>query len=144
MISVNAILISVLITFLSYRNIAETNPSVLLPVVIFLVTGLASLIFASLSARPKVTQLNDADLPTPPARNIFFFGNFVQLPLEQYESAVDEVLHDEALLYGNMSRDLYHLGLVLDLKYRRLTTSYNIFMVGFAATVVTFLITLFF
>ena len=53
MISVNAILISVVISILSYRNIPDTNPMVLLPVVIFLVTGLTSLIFAVLSIRPK-------------------------------------------------------------------------------------------
>ena len=56
MISVNTILISVLITFLSYRNIGQTQPIILMPVIIFLVTGLASLIFAVLSARPKVTN----------------------------------------------------------------------------------------
>ncbi len=143
MISVNTIMISVLITFLSYRNIAETNPAVLLPVIIFLVTGLASLTFAVLSARPKVTQLPSVQDKSKRSRNLFFFGNFIQLPLEDYENAVDEVLHNEDLLYGNMARDLYYLGKVLDAKYRYLSNSYNIFMVGFVATVATFLITLF-
>lgn len=145
MISVNAILVSVLITFLSYRNIGENAPHILLPVVIFLVTGLASLIFAVLSARPKVTKLNPQDRPGGEAKqNIVFFGNFVQLPVEEYEAAMDEVFQDSSLLYGNMVRDLYHLGKVLDKKYRFLSISYNIFMVGFAATVISFLIALFF
>ncbi|RMF21352.1 MAG: phosphohydrolase, partial [Bacteroidetes bacterium] len=47
------------------------------------------------------------------------------------------------LLYGNMARDLYHLGKVLDKKYRYLTISYNLFMVGFIATVLSFLVLLF-
>ena len=42
-----------------------------------------------------------------------------------------------------MTRDLYFLGKVLDKKYRFLTMSYNIFMVGFVATVLTFLFALF-
>jgi len=46
-------------------------------------------------------------------------------------------------MYGNMTRDLYYLGKVLDKKYRLLTMSYNIFMVGFATTVLFFLIALF-
>ncbi len=144
MISVNAILISVLITFLSYRNIGENSPEILLPVLLFLVTGLASLIFAVLSARPKVTMLNAPG--TPPAdarRNIVFFGNFVTLRLEEYEEAMDELFSDSQLLYGNMVRDMYYLGKVLDKKYRYLSISYNIFMVGFIATVGTFLIALF-
>jgi hypothetical protein len=144
MISVNSILISVLISILTYRNISETQPIILMPGVIFLVTGLASLIFAVLSARPKVTklhQLNEKKLD--PKQNIVFFGNFVHLDLEEYEEAMDAVFRDDALIYGNMTRDLYHLGKVLDKKYRYLAISYNIFMVGFIATVGSFLFLLF-
>lgn len=144
MISVNAILISVLITFLSYRNIGENTPQILLPVVIFLVTGLASLIFAVLSARPKVTMLNRPGSPPEEVRrNVIFFGNFATLGLGQFEEAMDELFNDNELLYGNMVRDLYHLGKVLEKKYRYLSISYNVFMVGFIATVGTFLIALF-
>ena len=144
MISVNAILVSVLITFLSYRNIGENTPQILLPVVLFLVTGMASLIFAVLSARPKVTMLNQEGTPPEEVRrNVVFFGNFVTLRLEQFEEAMEEVFNDNELLYGNMVRDLYHLGKVLEKKYRYLSISYNIFMVGFIATVGTFLIALF-
>lgn len=144
MISVNAILISVLITFLSYRNISTNNPMIMLPVVIFLVTGLASLTFAILSARPKVTNLNARQKDKAEVKkNIVFFGNFVTMKLEDYEEAMDEMFRDGELLLGNMTRDLYFLGKVLDKKYRYLSVSYNIFMVGFVATVGTFLIMLF-
>ena len=141
MISVNAIMISVLISILSYGNIMETRPMILMPVVIFMISGLTSLIFAVLSARPKVTSLNNADTKVEQAkRNIVFFGNFVQLELEQYEEAMDAMFRDSELIYGNMTRDLYHLGKVLDVKYRYLSISYTIFMIGFAATVITFLL----
>ncbi len=141
MISVNSILISVLITIMTWRNITEVNPKVILPAVIFLITGLASLIFAVLSARPKITNANknlkDQEIIK---QNITFFGSFIQLPLEEYEQAMEEVLSDEDLLYGNMRRDLYFLGKVLAQKYYYLTISYNIFMVGFILAVVLFLI----
>ncbi len=141
MISVNAILISVLISLLTYKNITETNPMVLLPVIIFLFTGLVSLIFAVLSIRPKVTALNpEGTDPEVAKRNLVFFGNFVQLDLDTYEKAMDAMFRDGELIYGNMVRDLYFLGKVLDKKYRFLTLSYNTFMIGFVATVITFLI----
>ncbi|MEQ8706703.1 MAG: DUF5706 domain-containing protein [Phaeodactylibacter sp.] len=143
MISVNAILVSVLITFLSYRNIGENSPQILLPVILFLVTGMSSLIFAVLSARPKVTRLNPQQTDPQTARqNLVFFGNFVQLNLEDYETAMDEIFQDGELLYGNMVRDLYFLGKVLDKKYRYLSISYTVFMVGFIATVLSFLVML--
>jgi pycsar effector protein len=144
MISVNAILISVLISMLTYKNITETNPVVLLPIVIFLFTGLVSLIFAVLSIRPKVTSMNPTGTkPEIAKRNIVFFGNFVHLKLEEYEEAVDAMFRDGELIYGNMVRDIYFLGKVLDKKYRYLTLAYNTFMVGFIATVITFLVAIF-
>lgn len=144
MISVNSILISVLITMLSYRNIGERHPAVLLPVIIFLVSGLASLIFAVLAARPKVTRLvKEGQLPDLSKGSIIFFGNFVPLQLEEYEEAMDALFRDGELLYGNMVRDMYYLGQVLDKKYRYLTVSYTLFMVGFIASVLLFILTLF-
>ncbi len=138
MISVNSILISVLITFLSYRNIAETQPMVLVPVIVFLVVGLSSLVFAVLSARPKITSnTNNKKI------NIAFFGSFVHLSEEAYQKAMNEVLSDGSLLYSNMVGDLYYLGKVLDRKYRYLSIAYNIFMLGLVVTVVLFLFTLF-
>lgn len=144
MININSALITVLIAFLSYRNIATTNPQILLPVIIFLVTGLASLVFAILAARPRVTMKNEKVTDQDEIKkNIIFFGNFVTLDLGQFEEAMDAMLRDGELLYGNMTRDLYFLGKVLDKKYRFLSISYNIFMVGFIITVGIFLFTLF-
>lgn len=144
MISVNSILISVLISIISYRNTAENNPPIVLPVIIFLVTGLTSLIFAVLCARPKVTSFNEnVTSKEERRRNMVFFGNFVSMDLEEYEESMDALFRDSELLYGNLTRDLYFLGKVLDKKYRYLKVSYNIFMIGFVATVVTFLVILF-
>lgn len=145
MISVNAILISVLITFLSYRNIAETQPMILLPVVIFLVVGLSSLVFAVLSARPKVTRLSPpSDAQGGQNRGLAFFGNFVHMDVDTFEEQMNDVLNDSHLVYSNMVRDLYHLGKVLDKKYNYLSIAYNIFMVGLIVTVILFLFALFY
>ena len=143
MISVNAILLSVLISLLTYKNMTETNPMVLMAVIIFFITGLTSLIYAVLSARPKVTTINKniTDIHEI-KKNLVFFGNYVHLEVEEYEQAIDAMFRDSELIYGNMTRDIYYLGKVLDKKYRYLTNSYNIFMVGFVATAITFIIAL--
>ncbi len=144
MISVNAILISVLISLLSYKNLSETNPRVMLPVLVFIVAGLTSLIFAVLSARPKVTYPNKGITDRNVLKkNTIFFGSFVTMKLDEYEDIMDEVFQDGKLIYGNMIRDMYYLGKVLDKKYQYLIISYNIFMIGFAITVLSFLAILF-
>ena len=76
-------------------------------------------------------------------KNVIFFGNFSKLSVQQYEEAMDAVYRDSELMYGNMTRDLYYLGKALDKKYKFLSISYNIFMVGFIFTVTTFLAALF-
>jgi hypothetical protein len=144
MISVNAIVISLLISVLTYQDVTTTAPQILLPVVTFLITGMTSLVFAVLAVRPKVTQLNTSETAKQDyKKNIVFFGNFVNLELEEYEEAMDAMFRDGELMYGNMTRDLYFLGKVLDKKYGYLTHSYNIFMVGFVATVLIFLVSIF-
>lgn len=144
MISVNAIMISVLITFMSYQNMAESRPMILIPVTLFLVTGLLSLIFAVLSARPHITHHAESkNIDELLQKNIIFFGNFVHLELPDFEEAMDRLLKSDELLYGNLVRDLYFLGKVLDKKYRYLSVSYNVFMLGFVLTVLSFLVILF-
>ncbi len=136
MISVNSILLSVAISLLTYQTLTQRNPLYVLPIIMFLVTSLTSLTFAVLSSRPRVTSL--PPLPNQPPSPVFF-GSFVHLTLEQYEEATDAMLRDGRLLFGNMTRDLYHLGQVLDKKYRLLTYSYTVFLMGFVATVGAFL-----
>jgi hypothetical protein len=140
MISVNAILISVLISFASYRNLAETRPVVLLPVVIFLVTGLASLVSAVLAAWPRVTGTGNGRQSIQP--NIAFFGSFVRLSKDSFTRLLAKNLRDSSLLYENLTHDLYSLGQVLDKKYQYLSVSYKIFISGLIATVIAFILTL--
>jgi hypothetical protein len=140
MISVNSILLSVAISVLTYHTLTDRNPLLVLPIIIFLVTGLTSLIFAVLSSRPRI---NATPNRTAGRTNWMFFGNFIHLSMEEYEKEVDDMLRDGASLYGNMTRDTYLLGKVLDKKYRLLTVSYNVFMLGFVATVVGYLVAYF-
>ncbi|MEQ1744133.1 MAG: Pycsar system effector family protein [Saprospiraceae bacterium] len=136
MISVNSILLSVAISLLTYQTLTNRNPLYVLPIIMFLVTSLSSLTFAVLSSRPRVTSLSTVSGQPP---SPIFFGNFVHLSLDQYEAATDAMLRDGRLLFGNMARDLYFLGQVLDKKYRLLTYSYTVFMMGFVATVGAFI-----
>lgn len=143
MISVNAVLITVIISILSYKNLSEIEPGIFFPSVIFLCFGLASLTMAVLASRPKVTNHLDTDaVKQGTSKNLIFFGNFVKLTEEEYETAMDNMFKDTNLLYSNLSTDLYHLGKVLDKKYKLLAASYNFFLIGFGITVLFFIILL--
>lgn len=147
MISINAISTSVVISFLSYNQMTMQQPRLILPVIVFLVTSLASLVFAVLSIRPRITNLYqpNSTTPTPAANeNLFFFGNFTNYSQEAFSQQMDLILRDQKLLYGHMTRDIYQLGMVLLRKYRYLGLAYDIFLTGFIITVVSFILLILF
>ena len=143
LIRFNSILISILLIF--FKEIIEMNPSIFISGFIFLFTSLVSLLFATMAARPHVTKLNNSPLKSlnEIKRDIFFFGNFVDLPLPRYEEAFNEMLQDNRVIYGNMIRDIYYLGKILDVKFKYITWSYNVFLVGLTLTVLAFIISFF-
>ncbi len=144
MISLNAIILSVVITYLSAKtSVSGTefaqHRSLLLPVGMLLLTTLGSIIFAIISAQPDITSFNVNKNKTDGRKvNLLFFGNFTHLALEDFQKGMHEIMRDKKSLYTNMITDIYYLGHVLKRKYRILRISYTIFMIGLVLTVVAF------
>lgn len=139
MISVNSIIISFMLTVLVRR--LEDYPNMVIPAVIFLVTSVTTVIFAVLATRPNVTSgtFTTEDINNKNA-NLLFFGNFYKMKLDEYEWGMRKMMDDADFLYGSMTKDVYHLGVVLAHKYKLLRISYNVFMFGLIASVLAFMI----
>lgn len=137
MISINAILMSIIISYVGSR--IGTQSWMLVPSASLLITSMIAITFAILSARPSVTS-------EPPSlqevrrrkSNILFFGNFVKMPEDEFIQGIHELMQDSAMLYDQMALDLYGLGQVLRKKYRLLWISYTVFMAGLALSVLLF------
>ena len=126
-----------------YSDATDNKPALLMPAFLFVATGMGSLICAVLAVKPRVTSVVQEATPLDEAkRNIMFFGNFVAMEPEKFEQLLREVMKDKALLQHNFISDLYHLGKVLDEKYRYLSYCYTLFLFGFAASVLAFLVVL--
>ncbi len=138
MISINGIIISILLASI-YPRIVD-NRLLLLPTAVLLVFCLLSLVYAVLAARPRVTR-REATLEDvrQDKANILFFGTFTTMKEEDFLQGMRELIQDPERAYGNMIRDIYGLGSVLEKKYRLLRTSYTVFMVGLILGVVLFL-----
>ena len=141
MISINGIIISILIASVSPR-IGEI-PALILPTAVFLVTCVVSMIYAILAARPRVTSLHVSLEDVRENRaNLLFFGNFVNMPEDDFVVGMHELMGNTDQLYTNMIRDIYSLGGVLNKKYRLIRTSYTVFMLGLSVGVALFLFVL--
>ncbi|MDR6562738.1 MULTISPECIES: Pycsar system effector family protein [unclassified Arcicella] len=143
MISVNSIIISLVLSVLARK--LEDWPNLILPTALLTIVCLVATIFAILAVRPNVTsgKFSREDIEGKTA-NLLFFGNFHQMELTDYEWGMKEMMNDSDFLYASMTRDIYYLGKVLGKKYKFLRVSYTVFMFGFAASVVSFAVAMYF
>ncbi len=139
MISVNAIIISVVLTILLVR--LPYYPNYILPTVVLMATCLGAMIFSILATRPSVNsgRFSEEDIRTKKT-NLLFFGNFHKMELDEYQWGMNELLKDKEYLYNSMIKDIYFLGVVLAKKYKLLRISYTIFMYGLILSVIAFII----
>lgn len=137
MLSINAIIISITISVLIPNY--KVNPELNIPALFMLLVCLLSIIFATLSTRPKITRgtFTKEDIENKKA-NLLFFGNFFNTELEEFEWGMGEMMKDRDFLYGSMVRDLHSLGKVLNKKYHFLRITYYIFMYGMILSVILF------
>ncbi|WP_162051451.1 Pycsar system effector family protein [Pontibacter pamirensis] len=146
MISLNAIILSIVITYVSAQSAIigtefAKHRTIIIPISLLLLTTLGSLVFAIISAQPEVTSFNiKRRKKKVNTRNVslLFFGNFSKLPLEGFQDGMHDIMRDKKSLYNNMITDIYFLGDVLSRKYRILRISYTVFMVGLVLTVIGF------
>ena len=100
-----------------------------------------ALVYAILSTRPKITEgkFTREDIENKRS-NLLFFGNFYNMPMNDFHWGMMEMIKDSDFLYSSMTRDLYFLGKVLAKKYRYLRICYQIFMYGLVSSVLAFVI----
>jgi len=141
LLSVNAIIISLVLSNLITKLDNPSNTYLIYPTVIFVVFSVISMVMAVLATRPNVTsgKFTKEDVKNKKV-NLLFFGNFHKMSLDQYEWAIKELVKDNEYIYTSLTKDLYFLGLVLNRKYKILRWTYTIFMVGIVISVLAFAI----
>lgn len=137
LISVNAIIISVILTVLLRRLEIDTHLTI--PTIIFLAFSVITIVIAILATRPQITQgvFSREDIMSKKT-NLLFFGNFHKASLEEYEWGMSQMMKDQEYLYGSLIKDIHHLGVVLGRKYRLIRIAYSVFMIGIIVSVIAF------
>jgi len=138
MISINGIIISIIIAAVAPK--LDSNPWLLLPTTVFLLGNLVSIVYAILAARPRVSSvpITLQDLQNSKG-NILFFGDFANLPEEQYVEGIFDLIEDRSVLYETMIRNLHGLGSVLRKKFALLQVAYTVFMLALILGVASFI-----
>lgn len=139
LLSVNAIIISICLSTLIPKLDSPSNAHLIMPTFVLLIFSVATIIFAIQSTRPKFTsgkftkeQVKNKEV------NLLFFGTFHQMPFDEYEEAINEIMQDKQYLHHALIKDLYSLGVVLNKKYKFLRITYAVFTLGILLSVVAF------
>ncbi len=143
LLSVNAIIISLILANLIPKLDNPTNDYLIIPAGIFVTFSVVSMIMSVLATRPNVTsgEFSKEDVQQKKV-NLLFFGNFHKMKLQDYEWAIQELIKDQSYVYTSLTKDLYFLGLVLNRKYKLLRWTYTIFMIGMILSVIAFFVAL--
>ena len=108
---------------------------------ILMTVALATITFAILSTRPKVTSgtFSREDIMNRKA-NLLFFGNFHKMDITDFEAGMKEITKNIEIIHDTLIRDIYYLGRVLGKRFEYLRISYNLFMFGLIATLGIFVV----
>lgn len=139
LISVNAIIISVILSVLIRRIEVDTHLTI--PTFIFLASSLTTIIIAIMATRPKVStgDFSREDILNK-STNLLFFGNFYKTKVNEYKWAMTTMMRDPDYLYSSLIMDIHQLGVVLARKYKLIRLAYTIFMIGLFISVLAFMI----
>lgn len=139
LISVNAIIISIIITMLA-GNIGNMSKDII-PILVLLVVCMVTITIAILSTRPNIvtSKFSGADIQNHQV-DLNFFGNFIRMDYDEYLNAVRDMMRDDEYLYSVLLKNQYELGKILSKKFRLVRIAYNVFMIGMIVTVVAFIV----
>ena len=141
LLSVNAIIISLALANVIPKLDSPTNRHLMIPTLILVLFSVASIILSIMSTRPNVTTGEFTREQVKKKQvNILFFGNFHKMKYDQYQWAINEIIHDKEYIYEALTKDLYLLGIVLNKKYMLLRKTYTIFMTGIIVSVISFIV----
>lgn len=139
LISINTAIISAMVAVTVYGSdsgLLEDSAILIMPVLSILITSLVSIVFALLSARPKVVNIHKSQTRKS---SLLFFGVIASFNQDEYLRELHDMLHRGDDVYRHMSIDVYNQGVVLRKKYNLLSYSYQVFLIGFVVSVVLFI-----
>ena len=127
MLTISALVITFSIGHLSH-------PYLRWPVLVLIVSCLATVISAAYAVMPKLDRDFRPNLDRPDC-NILFFGNFMNLEYEEFARLMEGVMNNSSRVYEAQVREVYELGVFLGRrKYVYVRLAYVFFIAGLLAS----------
>ena len=137
MISVNAIIISIMVSFMV--NQYASNPSMIWPTLLLVFVCLVTIMYAIMATMPS-NNINSKKKNK--VIDLLFFADYSKLQLGDYKDQMKELIKDDDKLSDQMLENMYAQGHVLTRKFNLLRIAYTIFMIGFPVVIILYLLVL--
>ena len=139
-ISINTIIVTIVVTILGSGTVISGSESflhltqIIVPLTLLMVACLISAVYAILAARPRIINKGLSD----GKGSMLFFGNYKDMPLDEYLNKMEDILSSNATIYKNLVIDMYNYGQILSRKYKLLWLSYTFFLAGMVLCVISY------
>ncbi|WP_179375762.1 Pycsar system effector family protein [Winogradskyella wichelsiae] len=130
LISINALILSLILG--TVMGQLSSDPHLIYPIIMILITNLASITFAVFATRPELVH-GQSDV-----KNLMFYGNFQDMEEAAYVEGITNLMNEGDELYKTIAKDTYHLGKTIDRKFKLLRKSFHIFLIGIVLSVIAF------
>ena len=136
------ILLSLSSVLLSLSLTQILNPRFTLSIVGLDIFLLITIFFALLTVIGKIKVFNRRKHSVhDPDYSPLFFGNYGDLPYEEYAQHFEEIMNDSHKTYEIMVKDIYYAGAyLLKTKYKYIRLAYLAFFTGLLTSIVIYLI----
>ncbi len=131
LISVNALILSIIIG--TVYSQMDNDPHLIYPVIMILVTNLISIAYAIFATGPELEHGERK------SGNLMFYGNSHEMEEEEYVQGITELMYKGDELYKTIAKDTFHLGKIINEKFKFLRTSFHVFLIGIVVSVITFI-----
>ncbi|GAK76154.1 Pycsar system effector family protein, partial [Nonlabens ulvanivorans] len=132
LLSINALIISLILG--TVMSQLDTDPHLIFPVVMMMITNLVSITYAIFATRPELIHGKKE------TRNLMFYGNFQDMEEDEYVENITTLMNEGDELYKIIAKDTYYLGKTMDRKFKLLRKSFNVFLIGIISSVLAFLL----
>jgi hypothetical protein len=143
---INAVIITVIMGIISSNILftqerIEGNRLLIVPVFLVVLTALLTTIYAVRAAKPRLLNLKKKNVKNANTRkSLLFFENVWSMPDNEYMEKMEKLIEAPQEIYQHMIIDIHNQSKVLHKKYDLIRKAYLVFMIGFSASILAFLI----
>ncbi|MEO9512183.1 MAG: Pycsar system effector family protein [Flavobacteriaceae bacterium] len=132
LISINALILSIILGTV-YSQL-DSDPHLIYPVAMMLLTNISSIAFAIFATRPELKHGEEK------TNNLLFYGNFNTMEEDKYVEKMTGLMYQGDELYKTIAKDTFHLGKTIDKKFKLLRKSFHVFLAGIILSVIAFIL----